>query len=361
MNLELKNYSSHMKNNSSYMPTPDEYLSSLDHGDAPAPLPSPRPPKQRRTAVTVLRVFLTIVLMVLIGALLYAGFIVNTVAHVSTKPWDLTPVKADATGRTNILVLGVGDPGHSGEKLSDTVMVVSLDRTTQRVAQISLPRDLRVSIPGYGKAKINAAHAVGGVPLSEEVTSQTLGIPIDYYVKTNFTGLKDLVDAVGGVDVDVKSRLYDPDYPCDDNQYKSCGLKIEPGLQHMDGTKALQYSRCRKGTCGNDYGRAARQQEIMGLVVAKMVEPSVLLHATQLKATTFALRNSLETDINARALIELGYDWRKFSENNPINLVLSTAQDGYLRNDPLGSSDLVPLGGDFSAIRSKVQSIFSSP
>jgi len=295
----------------------------------------------------------------LAGCLIYVGYVVNTVAHVSTKPWELTPLAVDSAGRTNILVLGVGDPGHSGERLSDTIMVLSYDHASKRIAQISIPRDTRVSIPGYGFAKINAAHAVGGVSLAENVVSNTLGIPIDYYIKTNFTGLRQLVDAVGGVDVDVKQRLHDSEYPCDDNQYKACGLDIEPGLQHMDGTKALQYARCRKGTCGNDYGRADRQQEIMRLVVAKMARPDILLDPVQLNTITKALRESLETDLGARAVVEFGYDWQQSSKNNPISLVLSTAKDGMLRGDPLGSSDLLPVGGSFEAIQTRVQQLFS--
>jgi anionic cell wall polymer biosynthesis LytR-Cps2A-Psr (LCP) family protein len=160
--------------------------------------------------------------------------------------------------------------------------------------------------------------------------------------------------------VDVKDRLRDPSYPCDDNQYAVCGLDIMPGLQHMDGTAALAYSRCRKGTCGNDYGRAARQQEVMRLVVAKMTQSDVILDPPQLNKITKALHDCLETDMNARAVVTFGYDWQQASANEPVSLVLSTANEGMLRGDPLGSSDLVPIGGDFEAIQTKVQNIFAS-
>jgi anionic cell wall polymer biosynthesis LytR-Cps2A-Psr (LCP) family protein len=182
---------------------------------------------------------------------------------------------------------------------------------------------------------------------------------LNYYVETDFSGLKNLVDAVGGIDVRVKDRLADPEYPCEDNQYKSCGLVIEPGLQHMDGVRALQYVRCRKGTCGNDFGRAARQQEVIALLRPKLMDWHLVLHPARLKALAEATQASIKTDLGFIQLLELGNSWRQAGDNNPVNLVLSTAPGGYLRSDPAGSSDLLPIGGDFTAISQRVADIFS--
>jgi LCP family protein required for cell wall assembly len=305
----------------------------------------------------VLRIFGWLVLAAVLAIAGYAAYIVQGVAKISTNPVSLSGLAGDENGRTNILVLGVGDPGHAGEKLSDTMMVLSLDTHTKRVAQISVPRDLRVDIPGYGSSKINAANAYGGVGLAEQTVSNTLGIPIHYYVQTDFTGLKQLVDAVGGVDVNVKERLADPEYPCDDNQYKVCGLDIEPGMTHMNGTLALQYARCRKGTCGNDFGRAARQQEVMNLVRDKVVRWDLLLNPAKLTPVISAVRTGIQTDMGAVQMLELARDWQAAQKNRPVNLVLSTSDGGYLRDAP-GSSDLVPIDGDFSAISDRVKNIF---
>jgi LCP family protein required for cell wall assembly len=296
--------------------------------------------------------------LLLVGVVIYAGYIATTVANLSTNPSDLAMLNGDAAGRVNVLVLGDGDPGHAGEKLTDTMMVLSLDPATKRVAQISIPRDLRVAIPGYGSAKINSANAVGGVSLAEQVVSNTLGIPINYYVQTNFTGLKQLVDAVGGLDIDVKTRLYDSEYPCDNNQYKSCGLDIEPGLQHLDGARVLQYARCRKGTCGNDFGRAARQQEVLDLVKTKVVRWDVLLNPAKLRLIGQAVHSGIATDMGPVQMAQFGYEWQAASKNQPIHLVLSTSPGGYLMSAG-GSSDLLPIGGDFSAIDERVQNIFA--
>src|SRR5207342_2327164 len=101
----------------------------------------------------------------------YGGYLAINVAKISTQPLQLGGLVSDETGRVNILVLGVGDPGHSGEGLSDTMMVLSMDTKTKRIAQISIPRDLRVKIPGYGYNKINAANAYGGVALAQQVVA----------------------------------------------------------------------------------------------------------------------------------------------------------------------------------------------
>ncbi len=341
-----------------YMPTPDEYVNSLGQPalEQPVPLPRSRPPRRRKW-----RRFLAVVFVLLTVAVVgYAAVIINNVARISTQPFDLTGLATDTTGRTNILVLGVGDPGHSGEKLSDSMMVVSLDTRTKQVAQISLPRDLRVKVPGYGYNKVNLANALGGPKLAEQTVSDTLGIPLHYYVETNFTGLKKLVDAVGGVDVDVQQRLVDREYPCDDNPGKSCGLVIEAGRQHMDGAKALQYARCRKGTCGDDFGRAKRQQEIIGLVRDKAANWQTIVDPAKLTPVTAALRDGLETDMGAVQLIQLALDWQAAQKNQPIHLVLSTAKGGYLKGSRSGG-DLLPADGTFDAIQERVQNIFSVP
>jgi polyisoprenyl-teichoic acid--peptidoglycan teichoic acid transferase len=296
--------------------------------------------------------------LILIASIAYGGYIINIVAKISTNSWQLGPLSTDSSGRTNVLLLGVGDPGHAGQNLSDTIMVVSINSNLHRIAQVSIPRDLRVDIPGYGVSKINAANADGGPGLAEQVVSNTLDSQMDYYVQTDFTGLKDIVDAVGGVDINVQDRLVDPEYPCDNNQYAVCGLDIEPGLQHMNGTKALQYVRCRKGTCGNDFGRAARQQQLIVQLKPKILNLGLLLQPAKLSILTSAIQKSIKTDLGLIQLLEIANDFRTDNSNPPVQLVLSTSPGGLLTGDPEGTSDLLPIGGDFSNISKKFQSIF---
>jgi len=317
-------------------------------------------PLRRSRKRTFWRAFMWLLVICLLVAVGYGIYIASIVAKISTNSWQLSSPAADASGRTNILVLGEGDPDHAGKGLTDTMLVMSIDSVSHRVAYTSIPRDLRVDIPGYGTSKINAANVYGGVALAEQTVANTLAAPINYYIDTNFSGLKDIVDAVGGLTIDVKAKLVDSEYPCADNQYKSCGLDIEPGVQHMDGARVLQYVRCRKGTCGNDFGRAARQQEVLGLLKPKLLDFSLVWHPIKLSRIVSALHQSMQTDLGVVQLLEIANEWRQASGNPSVNVVLSTARGGYLVGDPAGSSDLLPAAGDFSAIDARFGSIFES-
>jgi LCP family protein required for cell wall assembly len=309
-------------------------------------------------AARTVRVVGGVVTVILLSGLAYLIYLVFSVAGISKQPFSLSSLGEDANGRTNILILGEGDTGHAGEGLTDTMMIMSVQRRTHQVAQISIPRDLRVVIPGYGYGKINSANANGGVVLAERTVSDTFGLPIHGYISTNFSGISAIVDAVGGIDVNVTGPLIDPEYPCDDNQYKPCGLNIQPGLQHMTGARVLQYTRCRKGTCGNDFGRAARQQEVLGLLREKTIRWQTLINPSKLTPLARALRVSLSTDLDALQLFNLGYDWQKAGQSRTIHLVLSTSPGGYLKS--YGStSDLVPIDGTFSQASARIQNIFT--
>ncbi len=331
------------------MPSPDQYLKSLDKHQRPAG--QPKPPFNWRRALKWL-----LLSLVLAFAAVIALIVVNLV-RLSINPLDFSPLAGSETGRVNILVLGIGDPGHAGEKLSDTNMVISLNTKTNQVALISIPRDLRVNIPGYGYNKINEANALGGAQLAEQTVADTLGIPINYYVQTDFTGLKDLVDAVGGVDVNVTQRLTDTEYPCDNNQYAVCGLDIKPGLQHMDGSLALKYARCRKGTCGNDFGRAARQQEIISLTQKKLFSNETYFNPARWTILSAIIGANVKSDLSLNGMLRAG--WQIHQDQHPISFVLSTSPGGLLGSG--GGSDLAPIGGSFSQIQDKVQNIFSAP
>lgn len=340
------------------VPAPQRVIDEPKSEHAPSPRKYEPPPNlPRRKWWSFKKIVVILLFLAMVGLILYVGYIVSIVAKISTNTWQLGPLETDANGRTNILILGVGDAGHAGEKLSDSMMVLSL-KGSNRSARISIPRDLRVEIPEYGESKINAAHAYGGVQLAEQTVSNNLGIPIHYYVRTNFTGLKTVVDSIGGVEVDVKKALVDVEYPCEDNQYRACGLNIRPGVQHMDGTTALQYVRCRKGTCGNDFGRAERQQEVMNLVIARLLKPDNLVDLKLLNQVALALQQGVQTDLGGIQMVQLARVLMQSPQDSAGNFVLSTSPGGLLRSDPVGSSDLVPLGGNFSAIEQKINGIF---
>jgi LCP family protein required for cell wall assembly len=276
-------------------------------------------------------------------------------------------LKGEDTGRINVLLLGVGDAGHSGENLSDTIMVISYDVKTKQTAMISVPRDLYVKIGDYGSAKINAAHAYGeyykytggGPALAEKTIGEVLGIPINYYARVDFTGLKDIVNAVGGIDINVKSDLYDPYYPSDDG-LKSGELFIKKGQQHMNGDLALRYSRSRETT--SDFDRARRQQEVLTAIKTKVMSADTLLNPTKISDIATALGKHLKTDFSVSEItrgIEIfkGVDTSKIKnkvfDNSPEGLLVSdSGAAGYI---------LIPRAGmnNYSQLQAVVKNIFN--
>ena len=335
------------------MQSPDDYLRQIEEEEIRR-----KQGLERRSPLRwVKRIFIT--LLVLAGVLLlFAGwFGLRTLSGVSSNPFDASGLSADAGGRTNVLILGKGDPGHAGQELSDTIMVVSFNKQTKQVATISIPRDTEASIPGYGYRKINNANALGGSELATQTVSGLLDQPIHYTIVTNFTGLRQLVDAVGGLDIDVKEALIDDEYPCVNNEYAVCGINIQPGLQRMDGAKVLEYTRCRKGTCGNDFGRAERQQEVIALLMAKLVQPRVWLNPVSATAVSNALRDGLDTNLSGPNMVRLARMWSQ-KTGEPIRWVLSTAPGGLLVS---GGANLLPAGGDYTAIQQQAATIFTNP
>ena len=337
-----------------HMQSPDDYLRQIEEEENRRKLQSAGSSPWR----WVKRFFLALLAIIILSAIALGWFGIHTLRGVSSKPFDPAGLSADNNGRTNVLILGKGDPGHAGQELSDSIMVVSFNKTTKQVATISIPRDTEANIPGYGYRKINNANALGGSELATQTVSEFLDLPIDYTVVTNFSGLSKLVDAVGGIDVDVKEALIDNEYPCADNEYRSCGINIQPGVQRMDGARALEYTRCRKGTCGNDFGRAARQQEVIALLMAKLVQPRVWLNPVSAAAVSNALRTGMDTNISGPNMARLAWMWSQ-KTGEPIRWVLSTAPGGMLTSGANGN--LVPVGRSYRAIQEQAATIFTNP
>jgi LCP family protein required for cell wall assembly len=331
---------------------------SPDPGQAGKQLP-PSGPRRRFNWRRALK-WLGITLGLLILAAII--FVVTNLFKVSANPFSFGHLKGESRGRVNIMMLGVGDPGHAGETLNDTNIILSIDTKTHQVAVIGIPRDLRVKIPDYGYGKINNANAQGGIDTAKEVYETNFGVPIDYYVKANFSGLKQVVDAVGGIDINNPDNLVDREYPCDNNESKSCGYRLAAGHYHMNGADALKYVRCRKGTCGDDFGRAARQQQVMQAVRDKATSGGTLTNPIAIGKLVAAAGSNIDTNLSVNNLMRLNQLTKPLDGQTaapkPINVVFSLDPGGFLISDPAGSQDLLPEGGNFDNIKAFVQSIF---
>ena len=179
---------------------------------------------------------------------------------------------------------------------SDTLMVATIDPHKNEAALLSIPRDTRVAIPKNGYDKINAAYAYGGEKLTQRTVEDFLGIRIDHYVIINTHAFQKIIDAIGGIDIDVEKRMYYED-PWDDDG----GLVIDlrPGRQHMDGKTAVTYVRYRDEE--GDIGRVKRQQKFMRACVDAVTTPAIL---PRLPGIISSVIDSVKTDLSVRQMLE---------------------------------------------------------
>jgi LCP family protein required for cell wall assembly len=205
--------------------------------------------------------------------------------------------------RESVLVMGSDarpDELKRGEVgRTDTLLIFVGDRAMPRVAMVSLPRDLWVGIPGYGQERVNAAYELGGPQTAKQTVSNVIGQPIDRYVIIGLQGVRDVVDAVGGVDITVPQAIHDDAYPTDDYGYQV--VDIPAGRQHMDGDTALKYARTRHQD--SDFARTARQQQVVAAVRNAMLNP---MNWPRIPAVAAAVTTSIKTDMSPLDAVALG-------------------------------------------------------
>ncbi|HIE51227.1 MAG TPA: LytR family transcriptional regulator [Armatimonadetes bacterium] len=211
-----------------------------------------------------------------------------------------------------VLVLGTDGQWHNGR--SDTMILLLVDLREQQAGVLSLPRDTRVVIPGHGWDKINAACAYGGPQLALKTVRQFLRTNLKYYLHTDLAGFKELVDAVGGVELEVEKRMRYRD--------RAQGLYIDlhPGWQHLDGDKAMQYVRFRHDSQG-DLGRIVRQQKFLKAFAKRALAPQNLTKLPQILAQ---LREHVETNLTLTQILYLARRLQQISLDKVVTTQLPT-------------------------------------
>ncbi|MFC5472165.1 LCP family protein [Cohnella suwonensis] len=199
-----------------------------------------------------------------------------------------------------ILLLGVderaGDRGRS-----DTMILLTVQPKTGSALALSIPRDTRAFMPNSGKYdKINHAYAFGGTSLSVQAVEQLFGVPISYYMKTNMEGFVNIVDIVGGVDVN-NERSFDYE-----------GATFPVGMQHLDGEHALLYSRMRKEDPHGDFGRTSRQRQVLSDAIDKVVRVNSI---TKLPKLLSQLSQYVRTSLTSGDMIDLAMNYRPAIKN----------------------------------------------
>ena len=221
------------------------------------------------------------------------------------KTMDDLPRNERLGSKRNIVVLGVDgrekddDPGRS-----DTLFVVMFDPKSKNVSLLSIPRDTRVRIPGHGWDKINHAYAFGGHKLTQQTTEELLGIQVNNYVMVDFSGFESLVDAIGGIDIDVEKDMYYED------PYADLVIDIKHGYQHLDGKRAGEYVRFRKDELG-DIGRVQRQQKFMKAAAAQIFNIDTV---TKIPALFSTVDRHVETDMNTLTMIKAANSFKLFGD-----------------------------------------------
>ncbi|MTV47903.1 LytR family transcriptional regulator [Heliobacillus mobilis] len=214
--------------------------------------------------------------------------------------------QAELKKRMNVLLLAIDKRPGENTGRTDTMILASIDRQDKKVFLLSIPRDTRVKIDGHGLDKINSAHMYGGVPLAEKTVEDLLGIPVDYYVKTDFDGFREIVETLGGVEIDVEKNMYHNEGDSEDL------INLKKGVQTLNGKEALQYVRFRSDELG-DISRTQRQQKFLQALAKSALQMNTVW---KLPALVPQLSKVVETDLGVGDMVSLAMmakDWK--SEN----------------------------------------------
>ncbi len=348
-----------------------------------------QPPKQKRRRWGWKRSVLLLFIIILAPLLTIGIWDARNFSSASQKLFgsgnalgllNNTPLKSTDQGRVNLMIIGYSadDPGHGGATLTDSIMVVSLNKNTHTGYMLSIPRDLYVDIPDYGHAKINeafqdgerggfseAGYSPGGTGLLEKIINDNFGIPIHYNAIVNYGAVREVVDALGGITVDIKSPdprgLYDPNFKPEEGG----PLTLANGPQKLDGSTALRLTRARGSTYGSygfpqsDLNRTQNQQQVLAAIVDKLDWKLVLDPRTNDKIFD-AAANNIKTNVKLGEVLPL---YRLFSsvpsssltpvglnDVNKVNLLT-----GYQTRS--GQSALIPAAGidDYTDIRAVIE------
>jgi len=313
----------------------------------------------------ILRVILGLSLIIFVSFVLGNNFL--KMADSKIKSQD---------GRVNVLILGKSGAGHAGGDLTDTMILVSLSLNNKSVDLISIPRD--IWIPEI-RAKINSAYYWGkekpefggGLPFVKEITQKIVGEPINYALVLDFSSFKDIVDALGGVNIDVANSFTDSLYPVVGREEDLCGgdkelkcryetLHFVQGKQFMDGEMALKYVRSRNGDNNEntDIAREARQQKVISAIKDKFLFFDVLSNPLKLFRLWKIVGSSIETDLDFPKMLTLGRELLTFRGN----IHSSTIPDGILISPPKNQTYdyqyvFVPRSGNWDEIQKWIKDL----
>ncbi|MFH1252824.1 MAG: LCP family protein [Candidatus Uhrbacteria bacterium] len=301
-------------------------------------------------------------------------------------------LKGEKEDRVNFLLLGVGGEGHDGAQLTDTIIFASLRPSDKAMGMVSIPRDLTVPVPDEGWRKINAVNALaeaketGSGPLAlANVVQPLFNQTIQYYIRVDFDGFADLIDALGGINIYVEKSFSDSQYPVDGMEDANCGtvsqtdenglitenpvygcrfevLTFQEGWAQMDGALALKYVRSRHGTNGeaSDFARSRRQQSLIIALKDKILSLDTLSRPSKVSAIISMLDKHIKTNLSLGEIIKLGREYGNIDTSKIVNQVLDTSPGGPLYDTSMnGAYVILPKNDDWLPLQSLAENIFT--
>jgi len=340
-------------------------------GQAPGsggPIPQRPRPRRRRRGCLITSLVVLLLLCVIGGfTLVTAQKVLAFGSAISTQtPLSTQTSYMGTSDRVNLLVMGFGGTGHDGAYLTDSMVVMSLLPQSQHTTLVSVPRDLWVQIPAnsgqyhkinytYTYGSNNGANPAAGGDAAAQKVSVVTGLDVKYWLTINFTGFRDFINAIGGVDVYVPDS-FTAKYPAnDDPNINPNWIKVHfsKGMQHMDGETAIRYARARyvldNPAEGSDFARSARQQIIIKSALSKVKQISTW---PKLYNALNALQHTIYTNLSLADLMQFAL---KMDLNNAHRVGLSN--QNVLVDDTAsdGEAILAPANGNWQAIKDYVK------
>jgi polyisoprenyl-teichoic acid--peptidoglycan teichoic acid transferase len=298
---------------------------------------SPRPPKirrprrrwswKRRIGIGVLVLLLLTIAWAIAGYLSFRSGVEKANARLDQAG---RPALADQGGLllsnpSTILLLGrdfENNDRRVGLNNTDSIMLLHTDPSRHRLAYLSIPRDLRVPIPGYGEDRINSAFARGGSQLAVRTITDFTGLEINHVMIVDFRAFKELIDNVGGIDITVPEPILSNKFDCPYSAARCQrwqGYRFRKGRQHMDGRRALIYARIRENQLNagdSDITRGERQQAVVRATMSKLLGMSTFL---KLPFNGKDLLRPLATDLSAWQFVQLGWVLKRAGEDDALH------------------------------------------
>jgi LCP family protein required for cell wall assembly len=288
--------------------------------DVSRPRPPGRPRWGRRIGIALAALGVLLVVWLVASFLSFRAGVEDANARLPKAVEANLAAQDGALVSNGSLILLLGTDGdrtaaRADARRSDSILLVRTDPKRHRLAFLSIPRDLRVDIPGYGANKINAAFQLGGPSLAMKTVRALTGLQPNHVVMVDFADFRTVIDALGGVEVDVKKPIVSNRFDCPYATEARCqqwqGWRFEKGTQTMDGRRALVYSRIRENRLDpgeNDLTRGGRQQDVVQAIAGKLTSFRTFV---KLPFIGGDLVKPLTTDLSAGQLVQLGWVYKR--------------------------------------------------